>query len=154
VVVLFDDILIYSKSWEENVQHVYRVLQLLKEKQLYEKTSKCLFWVKEVEYLGYIVSHEGVKVGHNKIKAMMDWMIPKTLKNIRGFLGFIGYYRNFFHNYGRITTPMTTLTKKDPFSWTLEATQDFEQLKEAMSKAPILTTSNFTKTFIVEFDAL
>jgi hypothetical protein len=72
VLVFFDDILIYSKSWEDHVQHVDKVLQLLKEQQLYAKPSKCFFGVKEVEYLGHIVSHEGVKVDPNKIKAMMD----------------------------------------------------------------------------------
>jgi hypothetical protein len=75
------------------------VLQLLKEKQLYAKTSKCFFGVKEVEYLGHIVSHEGVKVDPNKIKAMMEWTIPKTLKNLRVFLGLIGYYRTFVRHY-------------------------------------------------------
>ena len=78
----FDDILIYSKSWEEHVQHVDKVLQLPKEQQLYAKLSKCFFGVKEVEYLGHIVSREGVKVDPNKIKSMMNWLIPKTLKNI------------------------------------------------------------------------
>jgi hypothetical protein len=92
------------------------VLQLLKEKQLYAKPSKCFFGVKEVLYLGHIVSHEGVKVDPNKIKDMMDWSIPKTLNNLRGFLGLAGYYCNFVQNYGRITTPLTTLTKKDAFS--------------------------------------
>jgi hypothetical protein len=82
--------------------------------------------------LGHVVSHEGVKVEPNKIKAMMDWLIPKTLKNLREFLGLTGYYRKFVHNYGRIATPLTALTKKDAFSWTLD----------------------FTKTFIVECDAL
>jgi hypothetical protein len=95
VFIFFNDILIYSKSWEEHIQHVDRVLQILKEKQLYAKPSKCFFGVKEVEYLGHIVSHEGVQVDPNKIKAMMDWPIPKTLKNIRGFLGLTGYYHKF-----------------------------------------------------------
>jgi hypothetical protein len=129
------------------------VLQLLKEQQLYAKPSKCFFGVKEVEYLGHIVSHEGVKVDPNKIKAMMDWPIPKTLKNLRGFLGLTGYYRKFVRNYGRITTHLMALTKKDAFSWTPEATKAFEQLKEVMCKAPVLTTPDFTKTFIVECDA-
>jgi transposase InsO family protein len=153
VLVFFDDILIYSKSWEDHLQHVDKVLQLLKEQQLYAKPSKCFFGVKEVEYLGHIVSHEGVKVDPNKIKAMMDWPIPKTLKNLRGFLGLTGYYRKFVRNYGRIAAPLTELTKKDAFSWTPEATKSFEQLKEVMCKAPILTTPDFTKTFIVECDA-
>jgi hypothetical protein len=80
VLLFFYDILIYSKSWEDHVRLVYKVLQLLKEKQLYAKLSKCFFGVKEVEYLGHIVSHEGFKVYPNKIKAMMDWKIPKILK--------------------------------------------------------------------------
>jgi hypothetical protein len=130
------------------------VLQLLKEQQLYAKPSKCFFGVKEVEYLGHIVSHEGVKVDPNKIKAMMDWPIPKTLKNLREFLGLTGYYHKFVWNYGRIATPLMTLTKKDAFSWTPEETKSFEQLKEVMCKSPFLTTLNFTKTFIVESDAL
>jgi hypothetical protein len=153
VSVFFDDILIYSKSWEDHVQHVDKVLQLLKEQQLYAKPSKCFFGVKEVEYLGHIVSHEGVKVEPNKIKAMMDWSIPKTLKNLRGFLGLTGYYHKFVRNYGRIAAHLMTLTKKDSFSWTPEATKSFEQLKEVMCKALVLTTPDFTKTFIVECDA-
>ena len=96
VLVFFDDILIYIKSCEEHGQHVNKVLQLLKEKKLYTKPSKCFFGVKEVEYLGHISSHEVVKVDPNKIKAMMDWSISKSLKNIRGFLGLTGYYYKFF----------------------------------------------------------
>jgi hypothetical protein len=109
--------------------------------------------VKKVEYLGHIVSHEGVMVDPNKIKAMMDWLIPKTLKNLRVFLGLTGYYRKFVWHYGRIETPLTTLTKKDAFSSNPEATKSFEQLKEVMCKDPVLITLYFTKTFIVECDA-
>jgi hypothetical protein len=153
VLVFFDDILIYRKSWEDHVRCVDKVIQLLKEKHLYAKPSKCLFGVKEVEYLGHIVSHDGVKVDPNKIKAMLDWPIPKTLKNITGFLGLTGYYRKFVQNYGRIAAPLMTLTKKDAISWTPEATQYFEQLIEEMCKDLVLTTPYFTKAFIVECDA-
>ena len=119
VLVFFDDILIYSKSWKDHVEHVDRVLQLLKEKQLYEKRSKCFFGVQEVEYLGHIISHEGVKVNPSKIKAIKEWKIPTSIKHLRGFLELTGYYRKFVKNYGRIATPVTTLLKEDAFSWTL-----------------------------------
>jgi hypothetical protein len=123
VLVFFDDIIIHRKSWEDHVQHVDRVLQLLKEQQLDVKPSKFFFGVKDVEYLGHIVSHEGVKVDPNKIKSMMELSIPKTLKNLRGFLGLPGYYCNtFVRNHGRIEAPLIALSKKDAFSWTQEET--------------------------------
>ncbi len=99
VLVFFDDILIYNKSWKDHVEHVDRVLQLLEEKQLYAKRSKCFFGVQEVEYLGHIVSHEGVKVDPSKIKAIKEWKIPTSIKHLQGFLGLIGYYRKFVKNY-------------------------------------------------------
>ena len=82
VLVFFDDILIYNKSWKDRVEHIDRVLQLLEEKQLYAKRPKCFFGVKEVEYLGHIVSHEGVKVDPRKIKAIKEWEIPTFIKNL------------------------------------------------------------------------
>jgi hypothetical protein len=85
---------------------------------------------------------------------MMDWPIPKTLNNLRGFFGLTGYYCKFVQNYGRIKAPLTTLDKTDDFSWTLEENKDFEQLKEVMCKAPVLTTPDFPKSIIVECDAL
>ena len=107
-----------------------------------------------MEYLGHIVSHESVKVDCKKTKAIKQWKIPTTIKHLRGFLGLTGYYRNSVKNYGRITTPLTTLQKKDAFSWTPEETKAFKHLKEAMFQAPALATPDFTKIFIVECDAL
>ena len=145
VLVFFDDILIYSKSWKDHVKHVDRVLQLLEEKQLYAKICKCFFGVQEVEYMGHIISHEGVKVNPRKIKAIKEWKIPTSIKHLRGFLGLTGYYCKFVKNYGRIVAPLTTLFKKDAFSWTPKATKAFERLKEAMCQAPVLAMSNFKK---------
>ena len=153
VLVFFDDILIYNKSWKDHVQHVERVLKLLVEKQLYAKISKCFFGVQYVEYLGHIVSHECVKVDPRKIKATKEWKISTSIKRMRGFLRLKGYYGKFVNNYGRITTPLTKLLKKDTFSWTLEATKAFENLKEAMCQAPALAMLDFMETFIVECDA-
>ena len=104
--------------------------------------------------MGHIVSHEGVNVDPQKIKSMMDWKTSKTMKNLQGLLALIGYYFMFVRNYGRVVAPLTSLLKKDAFSWTPEETQAFQQLKEAMCKAPVLETPEFTKTFIVECDAL
>jgi len=129
------------------------VLKLLEEKQLYEKTSKCFFEVQEVDYLGHIISHEGVKVEPNKIKAIKEWKVPTTINKLRGFIGLTGYYRNFFKDYGRIVAPLTTLLKKYAFSRTPEATNAFEHLKEAMCLATVLDIPDLKKTFIVECDA-
>jgi hypothetical protein len=145
VLIFFNDIIIYNKSWEKNVQHVDKILQQLEHQQLYAKPSKCAFGVLEVEYLGHIVFHGGVKVDPNKIKAMRECKIPKTLKKLRGFLGSTGYYCKFFKNYGQIVAPLTTLLKKESFSWTEATTQAFEKLKEAMCTTPVLATIEFTK---------
>ena len=118
MLVFFDDILIYIKSWKDHVQHVDMMFKLLEEKKLYPKTSKCFFGVQEVEYLGHIVSHEGVKVDRNKIKAIKEWKIPTTIKHLRVFIELTGYYRKFVKNYARISAPLTSLLKKDEFYWT------------------------------------
>ena len=116
MLVFLDDIVIYNKSWKDHVQNVERVVKLLEEKKLYEKTSKCFFGVQEVEYLGHIVSHEGVKVDPNKIKSIKEWKFPTTIKQLQGFLGLTWYYRKSVKNYGRIVAPLTTLLKKYAFS--------------------------------------
>jgi hypothetical protein len=103
-----------------------------------------------VEYLGHTVPHEGVKVDPIKIKAIREWPIPQTLKKLRGFLGLTGYYHKFVKNYGKIAAPLTTILKKEAFSWIEEVTKDFEKLKEAMCTTLVLTTPDLTKTFIVE----
>ena len=101
-----------------------------------------------MEYLGHIVSHEGVKVDPNKIKVIKEWKVPTTIKQLRGFLGLTRYYRKFVKNYGRIAAPLTTLLKKDAFSWTPEETKAFEHIKEAMCLAPILASQTSQKPFL------
>ena len=103
--------------------------------------------------MGHIVSHESVKVDPNKIKYMMEWTIPKTLNNIRGFLGLTEYYHKIVKKYGRIAAPLTTLLKKVAFSWTQKATPTFEKLKRTIYRACVLATPDFTSLFIVEYDA-
>jgi hypothetical protein len=118
VLVFFDDILIYSKTWTNHLVHVDRVLHLLSQYQIFLKQSKCVFGASKVEYLGHLVGKADVRVDPKKIEAMQDWPHPKTRKILRGFLGLTGYYRKFLKNYGKIVAPLTALLKKDSFTWT------------------------------------
>lgn len=132
VLVFFDDILVYSKSVEEHAGHLKVVLEVLRQHQLYAKASKCVFSCLEVEYLGHVISKEGVKADPLKISAIMEWPEPKNPKALRGFLGLTGYYKKFVKGYGSIAAPLTTLLKKNSFKWNEEASQAFATLKAAM----------------------
>jgi hypothetical protein len=153
VLVFFDDILIYSKTWTTHLSHVDQVLHLLSQHQIFLKQSKCAFGASEVEYLGHIFNKDGVRVDPKKIEAMQYWPLPKTLKSLRGFLGLMGYYHKFVQNYGKIAAPLTALLKNNAFTWTLATDQSFHTLKEAMCTTLILELPDFTKTFVLECDA-
>jgi hypothetical protein len=115
VLVFFDDILIYSKTWKEHMKHLEQVLSFLEKNQFYAKLSKCSFGKKEAEYLGHIISREGVKVDPNKIKAIIECPKPKNISKLRGFLGLTCYYRRFIKKYAHLTTPLSNLLKKNSF---------------------------------------
>jgi hypothetical protein len=133
---------------------VDQVLHLLSQHQIFLKQSKCAFGASEVEYLGHVVGKDGVMVDPKNIESMQDWPHPKTLKILHGFLCLTGYYRKFVKNYGKIATPLTALLKKDSFSWTPAVAQSFQTLNMAMCTTPVLALPDFTKTFVLECDAL
>lgn len=150
VIVFFDDILVYSTSMELHLSHLEQVLSCLHASQFYVKMSKCMFCQPSIEYLGHIVTASGVQADPQKISAMLEWPMPTTLKQLRGFLGLTGYYRRFIQGYASIARPLTDLTCKDAFFRNSEATQAFSALKQAMYSTPVLKLPDFTKDFVVE----
>ena len=113
-----DDILIFSKSEEEHEDHLGVILQSLRDHQLYAKFSKCEFWLTEVKFLGLIVSAIGLSVDPEKVEVVMIWERPKSVFEIRNFLGLVGYYRRFIEDFSWLAAPMTRLTRKDvKFEW-------------------------------------
>lgn len=153
IVVFFDDILIYSADLASHVEHLQQTLHCLSTHQLCLKLSKCVFGQTSVEYLGHMVSKGEVRADPKKISAMKDWPKPKSLRQLRGFLGLTGYYRRFIRGYASLAAPLTDLLRKDSFTWTSESTKAFVALKEAMTSAPVLKLPNFEEEFVVETDA-
>ncbi|KAJ3704876.1 hypothetical protein LUZ61_008581 [Rhynchospora tenuis] len=153
ILVFFNDILIYSKTLSDHISHVCTTLQVLADNNLFAKLSKCEFGVSQIEYLGHIISEKGVATDPHKIEAMSQWPVPKTVKQLRGFLGLTGYYRKFIQHYGTIAKPLTELTKKNAFKWSPLAQSAFEQLKKAMTEAPVLVLPDYSQQFVIETDA-
>jgi hypothetical protein len=150
VVVFIDDILIYSKTKEEHAEHLRLVLGTLCEHQLYAKFSKCEFWLKEVRFLGHVISAGGVSIDSLKITSIMERKAPTNPTEVRAFLGLDGYYRKFVEGFLTIARPMTQLLKKDKkFKWTKKCNQIFQELKKRLVSAPILTMPDITKSFDV-----
>ena len=116
VVVFIDDILIYSKTEEEHEEHLRLVLQKLREHQLYAKSSKCDFWLKEVSFLDHVISNGGVAVSPKNVADVLKWSPPQSVGEIRSFLGMSRYYRRFIEGFSCIAKPMNALLEKDrPF---------------------------------------
>ncbi|GJZ29099.1 retrotransposon-related protein [Tanacetum coccineum] len=153
VLVFFDDILVYSPTLEYHVKHLEVVLQALRQNILYAKQSKCVFGTKQVEYLGHVITKEGVATDGSKIEAMKNWPKPTNLKQLRGFLGLTGYYKRFVKYYAVISYPLTQLLKNNGFGWNPTAQEAFDKLKQTMVEAPVLKLPNFNELFVIETDA-
>ena len=139
VVLFIDDILVYSKNEEEHKEHLRLVLEKLREHQLYAKFSKCEFWLKEVGFLGHVISGEGIAVDPTKVQSVTEWLAPTSVSEIRSFLGLAGYYRRFIENFSRIAKPMPELLKKDTkLKWTKECEASFQELKKSLVTVPVL----------------
>ncbi|PNX73285.1 retrotransposon-related protein [Trifolium pratense] len=154
VVVFIDDILVYSKSEEEHEEHLRIVLQTLKEKKLYAKLTKCEFWLKEVNFLGHVISSGGIAVDPAKVDAVLQWKTPESVTEIRSFLGLAGYYRRFIEGFSKLALPLTQLTRKgQAFVWDVQCETSFQELKKKLTSAPVLILPNPSESFVVYCDA-
>ncbi|WVZ71000.1 LOW QUALITY PROTEIN: hypothetical protein U9M48_019627 [Paspalum notatum var. saurae] len=154
VVVFIDDILIYSKNEEEHREHLRIVLTRLREHKLYAKFSKCAFWLKEVSFLGHILSEKGVAVDPSKVESVLNWKQPESVTEIRSFLGLAGYYRRFIKDFSKTAKPMTSLTKKNAkYTWSPNCEEAFQSLKRSLTTAPVLAQPDVAKPFDVYCEA-
>ncbi|KAL0167369.1 hypothetical protein M9458_039213, partial [Cirrhinus mrigala] len=152
VIAYIDDILVYSKTKEEHVDHVRTVLSRLLQNQLYVKAEKCEFHVHQTSFLGYHISHQGVKMD----ASFTEWPQPTTVKELQRFLGFFANFcRRFIRNYSMVAAPLTSLLKGKPskLAWTEMASQAFASLKERFTSATILKHPDPSLPFIMEVDA-
>jgi len=152
--VYMDDIVVYASSLREHDIKMDKLMERLREANLKLQPDKCEFLRHEVAYLGHIIGKDGVRPDPQKIAAVKNFPPPKSLKNVRQFLGLAGYYRRFIPQFSKIARPLSQLTKKEtPFSWNQEQQHAFTLLKEALCKEPILQYPNFSLPFILTTDA-
>ena len=145
VIIYIDDILVYSKTEEEHAEHLQLVLTKLRDHRLYAKFSKCEFWLKELIFLGHVVSAAGVAVIPDKIQSILDCPTPKSAKDIRSFLGLAGYYRRFIEGFSKIAKALTDLLKKNKqFVWSDKAEESFQTLKVKLTTTPVLGLRRLT----------
>jgi hypothetical protein len=153
VVVYFDDILVYSKSQQDHMEHLYQVFQTLRKQKLYVNLKKCHFLTDSLVFLGYVVSAEGIKMDPSKIEAIISWPVPKSLHDIRSFHGLASFYRRFIRSFSSIIAPITECLKGGKFQWNEEAQKSFELIKKKVTEAPVLVLPDFSKLFEVDCDA-
>ena len=167
--IYLDDVVIFSATFEEHLERLQAVFSRLQEHNFKLKPSKCEFLKSEITYLGHIVSQEGIRTDPEKTEAVKSWPIPKTVKDVRAFLGFTGYYRRFIRNYARIARPLNDLlvrhrtakkdkakrprAKKSPFEWTDSQQKAFEALKEKLTNPPVLAYADYRCQFKHHTDA-
>jgi hypothetical protein len=152
--VYMDDIVIFSKTLEQHVERLRLVLQRLREAGLKLKPSKCDVMRRSVEFLGHLVSDNGIEPHPDKVSAVTSWPVPTSLRDLRAFLGLCGYYRRFIDHFSLVAGPLYALTEKNRrYVWTPERQAAFDQLKQRLTSAPILCMPTDDDAFIIDTDA-
>ena len=153
-ITYLDDIIIFSKTPQEHLSHICMVFEKLRAANLSMKKSKYNFFSKEIQYLGHILSSTGIRPLPSKTQAIQHMNPPTTPKQVRPFLGLVGYYRKFIKGFAKVAKPLTLLTRQQvKFEWTHNHQTAFEHLKNAIVQAPILHYPNPNKLYIVYTDA-
>ena len=151
---ILDDVIIFSEDPALHTQHVRSILQILRENQLYAKVEKCEFDKDHMTFVGYMVSRSGIGMDPAKVSAILDWPVPKSVKEVQSFLGFANFYRKFILHYSALATPLTTLTRKGvKFTWSEQADAAFRALQSAFTSAPILRHFQPELPLTIEADA-
>ena len=156
VFVFIDDIIVYSKTEDEHVELIEFVLSRLQEEGYFAHPAKCQFFRPEVNFLGHIVSRDGVSMQQHKVASVADWPVPQSVKDVRAFLGLAGFYRRFVAGFSSIALPLTDLTQTTDrkwFDWRAEQQRAFDQLKRALTEAPVLAHPDPYRQWIVQTDA-
>jgi hypothetical protein len=154
VVVDFDDILIDSCTIEEHVEHIKMVLEVLRTEKLYANLERCTFCTSKVVFLGFVVSGQGVEVDETKVEAIKNWPTPVNVSQVRSFHGLASFYQRFVKNFSTIAAPLNELAKKGvEFVWGKSQEAAFQELKNCLTSAPLLSLPDFNKSFEIECDA-
>ena len=159
-IIYLDDIIVFLKMPDEHIKQLRSIFEKLDQAGLHLKPSKCNFFKKRVEYLGHIISENGIKTNPKKIEAIVKWPQPQTVMQMCSFLGFYNYYRKFIHHYAQIAKPLYTLisgdqakTKQAKLLWDEKCEKAFKALKDTCSCTPVLGYADYTKPFQVHTDA-
>ena len=155
LVVYMDDLLIFSKDEESHLHHIETVFSRLHDHKLYVSPKKCDLWKSEIEFLGLIVGRNGIQADPRKVEILRNWPKPKSLTDVRSFMGLLQFFRRFIKNFSGIAAPLTNLTKKDQGiqKWDSRCDEAFQKLKNAITSAPILVAPDWKKSFRGHIDA-
>ncbi|GJP56846.1 hypothetical protein CLOM_g15896 [Closterium sp. NIES-68] len=149
-----DDILIYSCDMKQYVEHLRRIFDILLRGHFYVKLSKGEFTLKKVQFLGHMMSAQGVHVDPKKIKVVLTWKTPENVKELQQFLGFANYYNRFVPQYAKIVAPLTNMLKMNtPYKWEPKHQEAVEKLKQAVTSAPVLILPDPERDYVIEADA-
>ena len=152
--VYIDDIIIFSRTFEEHIKNIQTVLDRLRDTNIKLSAEKCNFCLEEIPFLGHVISSQGCCPNPDKVKAIVEWPVPQNKTELKSFIGLAGYYRRFIHDFATIAEPLTSMTsKKALFVWTTTQQRAFNALKLTLATKPILRFPDFSKDFVLYTDA-